>query len=80
VRSGQPDVAADLGRERRDAIAKTGAEMVVTSCPFCEFHISEHADVPVVNIITLLFEAYEKMDEASGEDSGWKDIPCRDSE
>ncbi len=80
VRSGLPDEAADLGRDRREAIAETGAAIVVTSCPFCEFHIGEHSGVPVINITTLLFESYETKDEASGEDSGWMDLPCRDVE
>ncbi|MDE4908312.1 succinate dehydrogenase/fumarate reductase iron-sulfur subunit [Methanogenium marinum] len=80
VRSGMAEVAADLGRDRRDAIAKTGAAAIVTSCPFCEFHIGEHSAVPVINITTLLFEAYEKNDEESGEETDWKDLPCRDIE
>ncbi len=82
VRSGlPPDVAADLGRDRREAIAATGAATIVTSCPFCEFHIGEHSAVPVINITTLLFEAYETKDDTSGEDSDWKDLPpCRNVE
>ena len=78
VRSGLPDVAADLGSDRREAIAETGAATCVTSCPFCEFHISEHSGVPVINITTLLFEAYEKKDAETGADESWKDLPCRE--
>jgi fumarate reductase (CoM/CoB) subunit B len=80
VRSGLPDVEADLDRDRREAITSTGAATIVTSCPFCEFHIGEHSAVPVINITTLLFEAYETKDDTSGEDSDWKDLPCRNVE
>jgi len=68
VRSGLPEEAAELGRQRGEAIEETGAEMVVTSCPFCEFHIAEHTDKPVINITTLLREGYAEKDEGSEEE------------
>ena len=60
VRSGQPEEAAALGELRREAIRATGAEMVVTICPFCEYHIQEHSDRPVKNLMTILVEALGK--------------------
>ncbi|MGD9936727.1 MAG: fumarate reductase (CoM/CoB) subunit TfrB [Methanoregulaceae archaeon] len=63
VKSGKPEVAAALGELRREAIAATGAEQVISSCPFCEFHIMGHTDLPVRNITSLLLEAYRKKDE-----------------
>ncbi len=62
VRSGCPEEAAALGTRRGEEIAKTGAEVVVSSCPFCEFHIAGHTDRPVKNIATLLLEGYRKKD------------------
>ncbi|KUG20112.1 succinate dehydrogenase iron-sulfur protein [hydrocarbon metagenome] len=62
VRSGQPEVAAALGRLRNEEVRKTGADVVVTVCPFCEFHIADSTDVPVKNIATLLLEGYRKKD------------------
>jgi fumarate reductase (CoM/CoB) subunit B len=63
VRSGIPQEAADLGELRREAIAKTGADTVITICPFCEYHIQEHTDTPVKNLMTLLLEGYQKKEE-----------------
>jgi len=62
VRSGMPDVAAALAENRRMEIEKTGADIVVSSCPFCEFHIMEHTDRPVRNITSLLLEGYREKD------------------
>jgi len=57
VRSGLPDEAAALGELRRAAINATGADIVVTICPFCEYHIQEHSDRPVGNLMTVLVQA-----------------------
>jgi fumarate reductase (CoM/CoB) subunit B len=62
VRAGNPDEAAALGRRRGEEIKKTGAEIVITSCPFCEFHIMGHTDKPVKNIATVLLEGYREKD------------------
>ncbi len=62
VRSGIPDEAAALGKRRGDEIAKTGADVVISSCPFCEFHIAGHTDKPVKNIATVLLEGYREKD------------------
>jgi len=62
VRSGMPEVAAALAENRRKEIEKTGAEIVVSSCPFCEFHISEHTDRPVRNVTSILLEGYREKD------------------
>ncbi|HVP96404.1 fumarate reductase (CoM/CoB) subunit TfrB [Methanoregula sp.] len=62
VKSGLPDEAAALGEKRREEIRKTGADIVITSCPFCEFHIASHSDKPVKNIMTVLLEGYREKD------------------
>jgi fumarate reductase (CoM/CoB) subunit B len=62
VRSGMPDEAAALGRRRGEEIRKTGAELVITSCPFCEFHIAGHTDKPVKHIASVLLEGYREKD------------------
>jgi fumarate reductase (CoM/CoB) subunit B len=62
VRSGIPEEAAALAEKRREEIEKTGAEIVISSCPFCEFHISEHTDRPVKNVSTILLEGYREKD------------------
>ncbi|MGP8255328.1 MAG: fumarate reductase (CoM/CoB) subunit TfrB [Methanoregula sp.] len=62
VKSGLPEEAAALGEKRREEIRKTGADVVITSCPFCEFHIASHSDKPVKNIMTVLLEGYREKD------------------
>jgi len=62
VRAGNPEEAAALGKRRGEEITKTGADIVITSCPFCEFHIAGHTDKPVKNIATVLLEGYREKD------------------
>jgi fumarate reductase (CoM/CoB) subunit B len=62
VKSGNPAEADALGELRRAEIEKTGAEVVITSCPFCEYHIAPHTDKPVKNICTILLEGYAEKD------------------
>jgi fumarate reductase (CoM/CoB) subunit B len=62
VRSGNPEEAAALGKRRGEEITKTGAEVVITSCPFCEFHIAGHTDKPVKHVATVLLEGYREKD------------------
>ena len=66
VKSGMPDEAAALGNRRGDEIKKTGADIVISSCPFCEFHIASHTDRPVKNITTVLLDGYKKKDNEAG--------------
>jgi fumarate reductase (CoM/CoB) subunit B len=65
VRSGNPDEAAALGSRRGEEIRKTGADYVISSCPFCEFHISGHTDRPVKNVASVLLEGYKEKDKRS---------------
>lgn len=63
VRSGFPEEAAALGSRRGSEIEKTGAEIVVTCCPFCEFHIAGHTDRPVQHLATLLVRSYKEKEK-----------------
>ena len=65
VRSGNPEEAAALGQRRGKEIKKTRAEIVISSCPFCEFHIAGHTDRPVKNVATVLLEGYREKDRKS---------------
>jgi fumarate reductase (CoM/CoB) subunit B len=62
VRSGVPEEAAALGKMRDEAFQASGADVVVSCCPFCEFHISENTKLPVKDLMTLLREGYEEKD------------------
>jgi fumarate reductase (CoM/CoB) subunit B len=66
VRAGNPEEAAALGKRRGEEITKTGAEIVITSCPFCEFHIAGHTDKPVKHVATVLLEGYREKDKRAG--------------
>jgi len=66
VRSGNPDEAAALGARRGAEIKKTNADVVISSCPFCEFHIAGHTDKPVKNVTTVLLEGYKEKDRKAG--------------
>jgi fumarate reductase (CoM/CoB) subunit B len=63
VKSGNPAEADALAELRRVEIEKTGADVVITSCPFCEYHISAHTDRPVKNVCTILLEGYREKDK-----------------
>ncbi|MDD4126483.1 MAG: succinate dehydrogenase/fumarate reductase iron-sulfur subunit, partial [Methanomicrobium sp.] len=63
VKSGIPEEAKAIGDERSQEIDKTGCDVVISSCPFCEFHIQSCTKKPVKNITTLLLEGYRKKDE-----------------
>jgi fumarate reductase (CoM/CoB) subunit B len=63
VKSGVPEEAAALGKRRAEEIAKTGADLVISSCPFCEFHLAGCTTVPVKNVASVLLEGYKKKDQ-----------------
>lgn len=63
VRSGKPEIAASLGKEKAEMIKKLNVDAVVTICPFCQNNIiaslkKEGVDIPVLNILQLLEMAY----------------------
>jgi len=63
VKSGLPDEAKELAIQRNKVIEETGADIVISSCPFCELHIGQHCGKPVKNITTVLLEGYRKKDK-----------------
>ena len=65
VKAGRPEEAAALGELRGEAIAATGAEQVITSCPFCEFHIRAHTDRPVRHVASLLLDGYREKEKGA---------------
>ncbi len=64
VRSGKPEIAADLGRAKAEMIKKLGVDAVITICPFCENNIRaslerEGLNLEVMNLLKLLEKAYQ---------------------
>lgn len=62
TRSGCPEVSNALGQKRANDLKQSGAEVVVSCCPFCEYHIGGFAEQPVKNITTVLLEGYRQKD------------------
>lgn len=65
VRSGKPHIAEALAREKAKMTKDTGADAVITICPFCQYNIQDGLDkegmsnVKVLNILELLKNCYE---------------------
>ncbi|WP_461461797.1 fumarate reductase (CoM/CoB) subunit TfrB [Methanobrevibacter sp.] len=64
VKSGKPEIAMALSKDRVNEIKKTGADTVLSICPFCQRNIQDGLDaeelknINVINLIELLKEAY----------------------
>ena len=54
----QPDTARELGRRKANAVAQTGAALVVTGNIGCMTQIQAHAAIPVQHTLELLDLAY----------------------
>ncbi len=65
VRSGVPQLAKVIGKSKVKSILKTNADIVITVCPFCEYHIKDslkeykkenniEKDIKVMNIASLV--------------------------
>jgi Fe-S oxidoreductase len=58
LRSQFRDISFEIGRERVMEAIKTGAELLITCCPFCEYHLSKSAEklgnrIRVVDLVEL---------------------------
>ena len=58
VKSQFKDLAMNIGRKRIDEAKRTGAEMIVSACPFCKLHLIHAADkkIEVRDIVELVNE------------------------
>lgn len=58
VKSAMPDLSDKLAQKRMDEAKEKDADMVLSSCPFCELNLGENNnDIPVVDILNLLMES-----------------------
>ena len=66
IKAGHPEIAMTLAKEKAKMIEDTGAESVITICPFCQYNIQDgldaidREDIKAMNIIELLQLAYQK--------------------
>jgi len=55
VKANEPELANQIAKDRLQQAKKTGAEILVTSCPLCYLHLKENAkDIEVKEISQLL--------------------------
>lgn len=64
VKSAKPEIALSLARDRAKMIEKTGADAVISICPFCQYNIQDGLNteglnhIKVMNLIELLKMTY----------------------
>ena len=65
IKSGKPEIAMDLSKSKAEMIKDTGADAVITICPFCELNLQDGLnaigceDIKSMHILELLDKAYE---------------------
>ena len=59
MKSAKKDLANKLAKKRMDEASEKGADMVVSTCPFCELNLGQNSDkeIPVVDILNLIMES-----------------------
>jgi len=59
VRSGYPELSDAIARKRVAMASKTGASMLITSCPWCYENLSGiNPQLPIKDLIEFIYEAY----------------------
>lgn len=65
IKSGKPEIAMELAKSKAEMGKDTGADAVVTICPFCELNIQDglneigYDNIKCIHILELLDKAYE---------------------
>ncbi|MBE6508160.1 MAG: succinate dehydrogenase/fumarate reductase iron-sulfur subunit [Methanobrevibacter sp.] len=65
IKSGKPEIAMELSKSKAEMIKDTGADAVITICPFCQLNLQDGLneigcdDVKCMHILELLDKAYE---------------------
>lgn len=57
VRAAYPELSSEIGKKRLEEARATGAEVLVSSCPFCEEQFKSTGDLKVMDIIDVVWEA-----------------------
>ena len=66
IKSGKPEIALELAKDKAKMIKDTGAEAVITICPFCERNLQDgldesgYSNIKSMHILELLDKAYEQ--------------------
>jgi len=60
VRAAFPDLSHDVARRRLEQAEETGAELIVSACPFCENQLREAGEKKVGDVVDLVYAAWKK--------------------
>ena len=55
-----PELSMAMAKKRIEEADEVAAEIIASTCPFCENQLREAGDIPVYDVIDLLWEAREK--------------------
>ena len=59
VKSGYPELSEAIAKKRIEMASKTGASMIITSCPWCYENLSgTKSKLPVKDLVEFIYEAY----------------------
>lgn len=59
VRKGYPDLSASIAK-RRIMDVPEGVDLIVTCCPLCRTNLEQVSDIPVLDLLDILFEAQKE--------------------
>lgn len=65
IKAGRPEIAMELSKAKAEMIKDTGADAVITICPFCQRNLTDglndmgEENIKVMHILELLEKAYE---------------------
>lgn len=55
-----PELLESASKERAEEAKMTGADVLVTACPMCEYALAKAGDIPVADIMDLVMGYYER--------------------
>ncbi len=59
VRAAFPELSSEIGKKRIEEAKATGAEILISSCPFCEEQFKSLSDMKVMDIVDAVWEAVQ---------------------
>ncbi len=60
VRSAYPEITQEIGKMRIEDGGKTGAQIMVTACPFCILNLESVSDLEVLDISQIILKALKR--------------------
>jgi heterodisulfide reductase subunit D len=67
LRTGHTETAVEIASKRQAEAMETGADALVTCCPFCEMNLMDagvtNGGLPVIDLVELVWESIDPQDE-----------------